>query len=179
MARNTGLGMAVLLVLASVAHAGALRPDQVARWTADLDTAEGWVRAGELQRASEAYTRVLNELPAQGATLLRARALDGTGDVGRLRGDPSTAIDAYRRAASLWAEIRGTRQPRLAVTLHNLGATLLDDGQVDEARTTLERALAIWSASPSSSAEAENTRRLLARARPRHDGDPDALGADP
>ncbi len=89
------------------------------------------------------------------------------------------AIHAYRRAASLWVELLGARQPRLAVTLHNLGATLLDDGQIAEARTMLERALAIWSASPSSTAEAENTRRLLARAGTRHDGDPDALAADP
>jgi tetratricopeptide (TPR) repeat protein len=177
-ARNTVLAVTVLALALGV-HAGTLRSDQVARWAADLDAAEGWVRAGELPRAGETYARVLTELPPTGAGLLRARALDGTGDVERLRGNPSTAIEAYRRAASLWVELLGARQPRLAVTLHNLGATLLDDGQIGEARTTLERALAIWSSSPSSTAEAENTRRLLARAGTRHDGDPDALAADP
>jgi tetratricopeptide (TPR) repeat protein len=168
-----------LVALASEVSAGALRPEQIARWTADLNSAELCTRSGELDRAAETYTRVLAELPTAGAGLLRARALDGTGDVERLRGKRASAIEAYRKSADLWAELLGAQQPRLAVTLHNLGAVLLDEGRTDEARTTLERALAIWTSTPSASAEAENTRLLLARAVRNDHGDAEALRADP
>jgi tetratricopeptide (TPR) repeat protein len=168
-----------LVALVPNVSAGVLRSEQIARWTADLNAAELCTSSGELDRADETYTRVLAELPSSGAGLLRARALDGKGDVERLRGNRAPAIEAYRRSADLWADLLGPRQPRLAVTLHNLGAVLLDDGRTDEARTALERALAIWTSAPASTAEAENTRLLLARALRGHDGDTPALRADP
>jgi len=138
--------------------------DQIARWTADLDAAETWARAGDVARAGETYARVLAELPTNGGpALLRARGLDGVGDTYRLRGESAAAVDPYRQAAALWEELLGPRQPRLAVTLHNLGAVLLATDRPGEARSVLEHALTIWCDSAITRDEAENTRRLLAR----------------
>lgn len=153
--------------------AASARGAKIARWTGDLDVADAALRAGDLDRAGDGYGRVLSEIPRDaGPALLLARGLDGLGDVERLRGNAAAAADSYRRAIVLWEEVLGPRQPRLAVTLHNLGAVLVAEGRLEEARAALERALSIWSASPASVELAENTRRLLERT-------PRASPADP
>lgn len=171
---NRTYACALLLALTGLVPASAVpasRGAAIQRWTAALDGANASLRSGDLDAAGEAFSRVLSELPPDaGPPLLRARGLDGLGDVERLRGNLEPAADAYRRAVPLWEELLGPRQPRLAVTLHNLGAVLVDAGRRKEAIAVLERALTIWSASPESTREADSTRLLLARARAVSDG---------
>ncbi len=163
------VGVAAALSLASAPPAPPRpSPAQVAAWFADLDAAARWLSEGQVEPACETYARVRAELPARGGpTLLRARVLDGLGDCFRTRGAAAEAIEAYQQAVGLWDETLGPNQPRIAVTLHNLGVVLVAADRHDEARVVLDRALAIWSASPRTSAEAENTRRLLAQVRGR------------
>jgi tetratricopeptide (TPR) repeat protein len=49
----------------------------------------------------------------------------------------------YLEAAELWEKHLGPEQPRLAITLHNLGVVYTGQERFEEARATLRRALAI------------------------------------
>jgi tetratricopeptide (TPR) repeat protein len=160
--------VAIVVVAGTDAVRGApSRPsaDRISAWTADLDAAAVWLGQGRVEDARQAFERVLAEMPsAGGPPLLRARAWDGLGDVQSAAGATEAAIESYRRALVLWDATLGPAQPRIAVTLHNLAAVLLAAGRCDEAREAVDRALGIWSAARAASAEAENTRRLGARA---------------
>jgi tetratricopeptide (TPR) repeat protein len=132
-------------------------------WRAKLDAAEELSRQEEVGRAEALYRDVLDEAAGRESEgLLVARAADGLADLYRLEGRLAEAAELYRRAAAMWERLLGPRQPRLAVTLHNLGTVCLKLGEAQEAERHLKRALAIWEKSYGvDSPQAENSRRAL------------------
>ena len=77
---------------------------------------------------------------------------------------PARAAELYLRSIELWEGLLGPRQPRLATSLHNLGAVYLALDRPDLARLHWRRALDIWEATLGpDSPEALNTRRLYRR----------------
>lgn len=129
------------------------------REAADLD------QAGELYAAAE---RAAGELG--GPNLLLARAIDARADLARMGGRWEAAEAGYLRSAAMWEALLGELQPRLATTLHNLGAVRLEQGRLDEAEPVLRRALEIWQvALGEDSAEAANTRAALETLRVRRE----------
>lgn len=98
--------------------------------------------------------------------LLRARAVDRLADLDRLEGRFDDAGARYERSAEMWRVLLGEQQPRLAVTLHNLGAVRLAQGRLDDADRAFRAALPIWESTlGADSAEAANTRTALENVR--------------
>jgi centrosomal protein CEP104 len=139
------------------------RAPRVERLRAQLSSAEQalheqqWAQAEALFADAVGLAEQLSP-----SNLLLARAADGLADVKRLQGRADEAIVLYQRAISLWERHLGPQQPRLAVSLHNLGAAYLEQGMQDEARTALERALVIFQSTlGEDSREAGQTRLTL------------------
>lgn len=130
-----------------------------------LAAAEQAVAHARYEAAAELYRDVIDASEAlPRPNLPQARATDGLGDVMRLRGRLEEAVELYDRSSAMWARLLGDRQPRRAVTLHNLGAVYLRMGRPADAVEPLRLALEIWNATfgPGSD-EARNTRGLLER----------------
>jgi tetratricopeptide (TPR) repeat protein len=132
-------------------------------WRATIGEAEELAGRDETDRAEALYRALLDEAEReQNEGLLVARAADGLADLYRKEGRHAEAAPLYRRSAAMWERLLGPSQPRLAVTLHNLGAVCLKLGEADEAERHLERVLAIWQESYGvDSPQAENSRRAL------------------
>ena len=132
-------------------------------WRARLDAAEELSRQKQTEQAEALYRDLLDEAARRESEgLLVARAADGLADIYRIEGRSAEAAELYRRAAEMWERLLGPRQPRLAVTLHNLGTVCLKLGESTEAEQHLNRALAIWEESYGiDSPQAENSRRAL------------------
>jgi len=170
MTRVASIGLAACALCGpSAALADADRDGGVPRLHERLAAAAAALDAGEIEAATAGYTAVLALAERiSDANLLVARAADGLGDAHRLAGRPAEAERLYLRSAALWARLLGENQPRLAVTLHHLGSTCLDQGRPEQAVDHLNRALAIWNATLGpASAEARLTGELLRRAQPR------------
>jgi len=135
-------------------------------WRRQLEQAESAEAAGRIDEAEPLFRAVIDAAePVAPRHLLLARALDGLADLCREQSRWGEAAEAYTRAAGLWGTLLGEDQPRLAVTLHNLGVVQLELGRADDARANLERALAIFeSAYGPASEQARNTRRAVVRA---------------
>ena len=107
-------------------------------------------------------------------SMLFARALDGLGEVRRRAERWSDAERLYLEAAGLWEKYLGPDQPRLAITLHNLGVVQIGQGRYEEARATLGRALAILERTLGpDTAQAAATRAALDAAARLQDGSSD------
>lgn len=165
--------LACLLALQNVSagfpRASQPRAVRTDAWRTKIAAAE---KAAEQDREEEAetlYREVLDqsaELDDSG--LLVARAVDGLADLCRRQERLAEARDLYLRSAGMWERLLGPRQPRLAVTLHNLGLVETARGDHAAAEAHLLRALAIWEESfGADSAQAENTRRAQRRVRQR------------
>ena len=162
--------LALLLLLACPLRAGQ-RGQELERVRSSLRRAEQAVAEARYGQAAELYLQV-RAGAASSPNLPLARALDGLADVRRLQGRLAEAAGLYREAAGLWASLLGPRQPRLAITLHNLGAVQLARGRPELARPQLERALEIWAAAyGAGSTQAEQTRRILEKAQRRRTTD--------
>jgi tetratricopeptide (TPR) repeat protein len=135
------------------------------RLRADLRRAEEALGGGRLDAAAALYSGVAEEALALGRpNLPLARAIDGLADVRRLEGRLPDAAALYAESAALWPDLLGERQPRLATTLHNLGAVHLELGRPGDAAGPLRRALAIFEESfGPGSPQAAGTRALLRR----------------
>jgi tetratricopeptide (TPR) repeat protein len=132
-------------------------------WRARLDRAEELAEQDKDDQAADIYRELLDEAAREeNEGLLVARAADGLADLYRAGGRHAEAAGLYRRSAAMWEQLLGPRQPRLAVTLHNLGTVCAELGEAEEAERHLERALAIWEESYGvDSQQAENSRRAL------------------
>jgi tetratricopeptide (TPR) repeat protein len=132
-------------------------------WRTKLEAAEELSEREEFDRAEALYLELLDDAArSESEGLLVARAADGLADLYRLQERPSEAAELYRRAVAMWDRLLGPGQPRLAVTLHNLGTVCLKLGERGEAERHLKRALAIWEESYGvDSPQAENSRRAL------------------
>lgn len=168
MTPNRRVSLALALCLFAVQSAAAALPrasqpraDLMESWRAKIAAAE---QAAEAERDTEAeklYREVLDQSEAsERAGLLEARAVDGLADLCRKQERLEEAQELYRRAAGLWESLLGPGQPRLAVTLHNLGVVETARGEFVAAEDHLRRALEIWEKSYGAESEqARNTRR--------------------
>jgi len=170
----------LLVVVTGVAAAGQ-RGAALERLRATLDQAQESLESGRLERAAVLFRQARDDSSALGPTSLPlARATDGLADVHRRTGRLREAATLYEQSAGLWESLLGEQQPRLATTLHNLGAVQLALERPDLAELPLRRALEIWEATfGPESEQALNTRRLWSRARrtsPGRDDRPSAIG---
>ena len=156
---------AVQAVSAELPRASEPRAERTDLWRTKITAAE---RAVEQEREPEAealYREVLRQsVEFDDTGLLVARAVDGLADLCRRQDRLAEARVLYLRSAGMWERLLGPRQPRLAVTLHNLGLVETAEGDLAAAEAHLRRALAIWEeAFGADSAQAENTRRAQRR----------------
>ena len=158
------------------------RKERTERLRAELRAAEQAADDSDGSEADNRYRNVIDELEGSGQLdLLLARAVDGLADIERRRGRLPEAEQLYLRSSVLWEELLGPDQPRLAITLHNLGMLYVEQARDREAEEFLGRALEIWEARyGADSAQARNTRRAYSRVRLRssRSGLADPLQAD-
>ena len=172
---------AVLLVVVAGVTAAGQRGATLKRLRATLDEAQASLEDGRLDRAAVLFRQARDEASELGpSNLPLARATDGLADVHRRTGRLREAATLYEQSAGLWESLLGERQPRLATTLHNLGAVQLALERPDLAEPHLKRALEIWEATLGPKSEqALNTKRVWLRARrsdPGHDDRPSTTG---
>lgn len=132
-----------------------------AAWRADLAAADRAAREGLSARAETLYRQVLRQAEECGdGTLLLARAADGLADLCRDAGRHEEARTLYLRSIAVWEETLGPGQPRMAISLHNLGTVEMELQRYEEADVHLRQALRIWEISlgPDSD-QAANTRQ--------------------
>jgi tetratricopeptide (TPR) repeat protein len=96
--------------------------------------------------------------------MMLARAVDGLADVYQHTERYVEAEQLYRESVSLWKRLLGDGQPRVGISLYNLGLTYVALDRPDDARRTLTRALDVFEASLGrESGYAVDTRRALER----------------
>ena len=141
-------------------------------WREALAEAERLLRAGDAGAAEDQYRGVIDASEASGeAGLLVARAVDGLADIYRQQERFDEARELYARSAAMWERLLGSRQPRLAVTLHNLALVEAARGERGDAERHLLRAIEIFEGSlGGDSAWAEASRERYAALR---EGSPD------
>lgn len=141
-------------------------------WRETLAEAERLLRDGDTVAAETRYLGVIGEAEAAGeAGLLVARAVDGLADIYRQQDRFDEARELYARSAAMWERLLGPRQPRLAVTLHNLALVEAARGERGDAEGHLLRAIEIFELSlGSDSAQARASRDSYAALR---QSDPD------
>lgn len=151
----------VLIVVSGAVWGGEGRAQRVRELRADLARAEQLARQ-DAPRAEVVFRAALDEAEHHGSTLLLARALDGLAAASRAAGRLDEAASLYTRVIPLWEELLGSQQPRLAVSLHNLGAVHLKRREPGRAAPLFRRALSIWTlALGPDSPQAANSRRAL------------------
>jgi len=164
--RTTLFCLAVAVTVApTLATADSDRAELTRRLGADLHRAEAALRAGHTADAETLYREALDDARALGErSLPLARSADGLADTLRESGRLAEAEPLYAQAAELWESLLGPTQPRLAITLHNLGVVRARLGNPTAATAPLQRALEIWITSyGTDSSEAQNTRRALSK----------------
>jgi tetratricopeptide (TPR) repeat protein len=120
------------------------RAERYAQWRTEVEKGEQALAEGRWLEAESAFVNVIEQSRAiDDTSMLFARALDGLGDL-RLRDESwSDAERLYLEAERLWKKYLGPDQPRVAITLHNLGVVRIGQGRYEEAQETLRRALSI------------------------------------
>lgn len=171
--------LAFQAVFADLPRASRSRAARMDLWRTQLAEAERAVAEGREREAEALYREVIEQAAGtRDPGLLAARALDGLADLCRREDRLDEARELYSRSAGMWERLLGPRQPRLAVTLHNLGVVETARGEYVAADEHLLRALSIWEeAYGADSAQAENTRRARRRLQRRMEEDAAAGGA--
>lgn len=139
------------------------RAERHAAWRALLDAAERAMIARDWDAAESAFASVIDDArAADDGGLLLARALDGLASLRHATGRLQEAGELYRESAKLLERALGPGQPRLALTLHNLGVVYVEQERFDDAREPLERALLVFEKTiGADSPQAESTRHVL------------------
>ena len=120
------------------------RAERYALWRAEVEEGEHALAQERWPEAESAFLTVIDGSRAiEDTSMLLARALDGLGELRRREERWSDAERLYVEAAELWEKYLGPEQPRVAITLHNLGVVHIGQGRYEDARVTLGRALAI------------------------------------
>ncbi len=139
------------------------RAERYAAWRSMLEDADDALAEGRWEQAEKTLLAVIEQARAlDSPNLVLARAVDRLGDLRRELGRFDEAERLYRESAQLWQAVLGASQPRLAVTLHNLGVVYVQLQRYDDARSSLERALEIVERSIGTRSDiARNTLRVL------------------
>jgi len=161
--------LAAQAVFADLPRASRPRAARMDLWRAQIVEAERAVAEGRQREAEGLYRGVIEQArEVEDPGLLAARAVDGLADLCRREDRLEEARELYERSLAMWERLLGPRQPRLAVTLHNLGVVETQRGEYAAADAHLLRALSIWEeAYGADSDQAENTRRALRLSRNR------------
>lgn len=144
------------------------RAERYALWRAEVEAGEQALTEARWIDAESAFVNVIEQSRAiDDTSMLFARALDGLGDLRRRDERWSDAEALYLEAAGLWEKFLGPNQPRVAITLHNLGVVRIGQGRYEAAQETLRRALAIIERTlgPDSAQAAETSLALAAAER--------------
>lgn len=144
-------------------------------WRSRIDAAERSAADGAWETAGASFAAVVEEARALGdRSLLLARAVDGLAAARGRAGRLDEAVLLYEESAALFERLLGTDQPRLAVTLQNLGQVYRGLARTDDARGALERAAGIFERSLGvDSVEATSARDALSALGPRPQLEPD------
>jgi tetratricopeptide (TPR) repeat protein len=134
-------------------------------WRTLLEDAQDAVEADLWEEAEGLFESVIEQTRAANKRgMMLARALDGLAAARQRTSRFDDAARLYGEAAELWERLLGPAQPRLGVTLHNLGLSYIELERPDDARRSLERALSIFENSfGTASSQAVNTRTTLSR----------------
>lgn len=161
--RRTFVVCLLALFVAGASNGSESGAERVARWRAALDVAEVAAAERHWAAAEAALAAVIGEADtADRRGLLYVRAIDLLGDVRRGEGRAAEAAALYATALPLWERVLGPGQPRIAVTLHNLGAMRLELGEAGEAAVAFRRALSIFASTLGpESTQAQGTKRAL------------------
>jgi tetratricopeptide (TPR) repeat protein len=163
----TGLFLVLSLALPATAQhmpsESRPRAERHAGWRSLLEAGERAMTERDWDAAEFAFVSVIDDAREAGdGGLLLARALDGLADLRQETGRPREAGELYLESAELLERVLGPRQPRLALTLHNLGVVYVEQERFDEAEEPLERALFIFEdALGADSPQAKSTRQVL------------------
>jgi tetratricopeptide (TPR) repeat protein len=130
-----------------------------------LSSAEAAVKSGRTAEAAALFNDAIDDaIRLNQRGLLLARALDGLAELEFTAKRLSEAESLYLRSIPLFRELLGPDQPRLAVSLHNLGVLHLEQQRYEPAANELKEALDIWvKLYGSESSQARNTRRAFQR----------------
>ena len=139
------------------------RAQRYQTWRVEVEKGERAMAEGRWGDAEPSFVKVIEESRAiDDRSLLLARALDRMGDLRRRDEHWQDAERMYLEAAELWEKHLGPEQPRLAITLHNLGVVYIGQERFEDARATLRRALVIIEQSlGAETAQAADTRLAL------------------
>lgn len=136
------------------------RAERLEDWRARLGQA---LAQDGSDRAIELYRSILDEAESGGDDgILVARAVDGLADVYRERHRFDLARPLYERSAAQWKRLLGPLQPRLAVSLHNLGICYVELARWDAAERVLRQARGIWRAAGDETRDSETEKALRA-----------------
>ena len=170
--RTVIIGIISLIIVAAAPALGyplppgsADRAERYELWRAEVEKGERAMAEGRWSDAEPSFEKVIEESRAiDDHSLLLARALDRLGDLRRRDERWQDAELLYLEAATLWERHLGPAQPRLAITLHNLGVIYIGQERYEEARTTLHRALTIIEQTLGTEAEQAADTRLALQA---------------
>lgn len=140
-ALRAGVIAAAILVFAS---AGGAEPWH-AQWNRILGEAGSAGRDGDPERAEALYRQALAISVEHGeGTLRHARSLDELAYFHLTREEFARAEEMYGASIRMLESLLGPEQPRLAMSLHNLGAVYVHQHREEEAEPLVLRALEIW-----------------------------------
>lgn len=134
-------------------------------WREALERAERAVAEDRWDDAEALYARVVEEArSAERPGMMLARAVDGLAEAHQHAERFVEAEQLYRESVALWQRLLGDGQPRVGISLYNLGLTYAALDRPDDARRTLTRALDVFESSLGpESGFALDTRRALER----------------
>ncbi|MDH3628575.1 MAG: tetratricopeptide repeat protein [Acidobacteriota bacterium] len=141
------------------------RAEAAIEWRATLVEANLALAGGAHDRAEGLLVKLLARPDAAHPSgLLRARASDELADLYRITDRPALAIPHYRNSIESLSRLLGPDQPRVAVSLHNLGVCQGRAGDRAGARKSLDAALEVWRRNDGEQSENyANTVRALQR----------------
>lgn len=130
------------------------RAEQATAWRTALAESRAAIREGDHTRAEALLVGLLDTPRAADAPrMLRARANDELADLYRETDRPELAIPLYLQSIPTLKQLLGPGQPRIAVSLHNLGVCHGRVGDPAAARQVLDEALELWSVTTGADSE--------------------------
>ena len=140
--RFAAVVVGLTLVVPVAASAPDSRAERLRDWRVTLDHAAG---LDDEQASAALYRSILDEAARLGDQgILVARATDALADLHRRKQRFALAVPLYERSTEMWARLLGPEQPRLAVSLHNLGVRYVELARWEAAERALNAAAAIW-----------------------------------
>ncbi|MEX1368381.1 MAG: tetratricopeptide repeat protein, partial [Nannocystaceae bacterium] len=114
------------------------------RTSIELHEAKLAMRNDDLGRAQTLLEEVVRQRDEQGLPLERAKALEALVHLHRLRDEPQRALERLEQIEGIQRQQLGPRHVKVGDTAYNRGTILVTLGRWNEARSSLETAMEIW-----------------------------------